>query len=186
MSGVLVTGAVANFELIGFFTVCLVIATPRQIHGITLGNLAEFVSEAVPFRYPEREVSIVTVEKAPAASPVTVSGSAVPRPTPAATVPALALGVHAQFESQLVTLNVNPFLVLIAGEKVGVNGAESACPITVPVPEAYPVREVPTVIVAKAPLVRPVTLKGNVAPDGAPAVTAPLLTVGVDQVNAES
>ena len=51
--------------------------------------------------------------------------------------------------------------------------------MTVALAFEYPDRDVVTVTVAVAPALNPVTVSGNVAPDGVPAVTDPELTEGV-------
>ena len=54
-----------------------------------------------------------------------------------------------------------------------------ACPDTDAEPFEYPVRDVVTVTVDDVPALNPVTVSGNVEPDGVPAVTEPVLTEGV-------
>lgn len=58
-------------------------------------------------------------------------------------------------------------------------GELNACPLTVPVPLLWPLRVVLTVAVAAAPVLRPVTVKGSVEPEGVPAEIDPALVDGV-------
>ena len=66
------------------------------------------------------------------------------------------------------------------------DGIEIVVPETVAVPDVYPVREVPCVIVAEAPGDKPVTVSTRLDSEAEVIATEPLPTVGVAQVKAES
>jgi hypothetical protein len=86
------------------------------------------------------------------------------------------------FPAQLVTLTVNPVAVDTGVSNVGTAPARSDVPVTVRIPDAYPVLVVTTFTVDDTPAANPVTVNGREVPLGVPAVTVPVLPGTIDGV----
>jgi len=116
---------------------------------------------------------------------VTVNRFVVPLAVPRVTVPVLPASIakEGMFPAQFVTLTVNPVAVDTGVSNVGISPVRSDVPVTVPIPDAYPVLVVTTFTVDDTPASNPVTVNGRIAPAAVPAVTAPVLPDGIDGVN---
>ena len=81
---------------------------------------------------------------------------------------------------------MKPSLVAVGVAKAGVSADPvEAVPATVPLPDVYPDRDTPTVMVALCSGDKPVTVSNWVEPEAVPAETEPDETVGL-QVKFES